>query len=402
MSLRKSAMLLAGAALAVGLVGNGVGAQFVDSVTAKENINVGTFACKIVNATQGAVIAVDGKSVTYTAPTINSSAPGSAPFSFTVKNAGSIAQELSVTAPSISAPWSIIGAPFGTVSLGANAITTYNTGVSWDELNNANLGQGGTLTWTVNCNEGVAGAVVFDNTPAVVPSNLPSYGPEAYSYNEWGAGATLAGTARNLRTATVTLSSWACQSGSWDKGDCVTTPGATYNVPITFNVYGVGTGDAVGALIATDTETFAIPYRPSADPGHCPKDPTYYAPDAVKWYDGTGCVNGLAVNVSFTFDGTVTLPDNVIFGVAFNSDHHGYSPLGGTNSPTDSLNIGTYPGTGDGTVAVAPSVGAWLPDGLSTYASTDGTPFAGPTTAVNSSMNDFGGYMPPVQITASN
>jgi hypothetical protein len=48
-------------------------------------------------------------------------------------------------------------------------------------------------------------------------------------------------------------------------GTCVTTPGDTYNVPITFNVYNVGTGNVVGTQIVSVTQTFAIPYRPSAD-----------------------------------------------------------------------------------------------------------------------------------------
>ncbi len=157
MSLRKVVGLLAGFALAVGLIGAGVGAQFTDLVTAKENINVGTFQCQIVAATPvgpSTVIAADGKSVTYTAPTIVSSAPGSAPFSFTVQNTGSIAQQLTVsTSPVLSSPWSIIGAPFAPVPLAAGDSTTYNTGVQWTELSNANLGQQGTVTWNVTCGE---------------------------------------------------------------------------------------------------------------------------------------------------------------------------------------------------------------------------------------------------------
>ena len=92
MSLRKIAGLLAAVGLAVGLIGSGVGAVFVDQVTATQNIDVGTFGCKIVSATTARRrrIAGDGKSVTYTSPTITSSAPGNAPFSFTVKNTGSI------------------------------------------------------------------------------------------------------------------------------------------------------------------------------------------------------------------------------------------------------------------------------------------------------------------------
>jgi hypothetical protein len=152
MSLRKIAGLLAAFGLVIGLIGGGVGAQFFDSVTATQNINVGTFACKIVSPSDG-TIAPDGKSVSYTAPTILSSAPSSAPFSFTVANTGSIADVLTVSVSPVGSPFSIIGAPFAAVPLAASANYTYNTGVSWGELNNSNLGASGTVTWTVNCGE---------------------------------------------------------------------------------------------------------------------------------------------------------------------------------------------------------------------------------------------------------
>jgi predicted ribosomally synthesized peptide with SipW-like signal peptide len=158
MSVRKIAGLLAGFALAVGLIGAGVSASFTDSVTAKENINVGTFSCGISAATDGATFgAIDtlgyAHSVSYTAPKIESSDAGSAPFSFTVQNTGSIPDVLTVATSPVSAPWSIIGAPFAPVALAAGASHPYNTGVSWTELGNGDLNAHGTVTWTVSCNE---------------------------------------------------------------------------------------------------------------------------------------------------------------------------------------------------------------------------------------------------------
>jgi len=154
MSLRKVAGLLAAAGITVGLIGGGVGANFTDQVTATQNIKVGTFSCLITDATAGATIAGDQKSVSYTAPTINSSAPGSAPFYFQVKNMGSIPQSLTVsTSPaSVSAPFSIIGV-LSPVPLAVGATYDYHTGLQWTELSNANLGTSGTVTWTVNCGE---------------------------------------------------------------------------------------------------------------------------------------------------------------------------------------------------------------------------------------------------------
>jgi hypothetical protein len=151
-SLRKVAALLAASGLIVGLIGSGVGAQFYDSVTANEHINVGTFSCVISDATPGAS-GVGTHSVSYTAPDITSSAPASAPFFFTVHNTGSIADVLTVSTSPVSSPFSIIGAPFGPVHLAGGATHTYDTGVQWGELDNSWLGQTGTVTWTVNCNE---------------------------------------------------------------------------------------------------------------------------------------------------------------------------------------------------------------------------------------------------------
>ena len=87
MSVKKVAGLVAGFALVVGLIGGGVSAAFTDSVSAVQNIHVGTLACSISSAS-GTVV---GKTLTYTVvPDIASSAPGSAPFSFTVSNTGTI------------------------------------------------------------------------------------------------------------------------------------------------------------------------------------------------------------------------------------------------------------------------------------------------------------------------
>jgi hypothetical protein len=194
------------------------------------------------------------------------------------------------------------------------------------------------------------------------------------------------------------MSSFACQTGGWNTSDCVTTPGATFSVPITFNVYTVAPGNAVGSLIATKTQTFNIPYRPSADATNCTGG------NAGKWYDGAACFNGKAGNITFTFAGEA-LPNSAIFGITFDTSNYGYSPLVSSGNPTDSLNVATYPGTG---ILTAPSVGTWLPDGQSTYLSTGPAngpsgPFAGPVTQMPTGPSDnFDGYMPAVRITATN
>lgn len=188
------------------------------------------------------------------------------------------------------------------------------------------------------------GQVIYDSTVSPLPGNLPSVGAEAYAFNELGDGVTFAGTSRNLRNVTVTLSSWGCQSGHWYSNDCVTTPGATFSVPITFNIYDAG-NPLPGSLIATRTQTFSVPYRPSADHTNCTGGRWYHA------VDGT-CFNGLATNITFNFSSqNVVLPNSAVYGIVYNTTSYGPSPIGTSAScfassggcPYDSMNIALAP-----------------------------------------------------------
>ncbi|HEY5275580.1 MAG TPA: hypothetical protein VIK38_03430 [Coriobacteriia bacterium] len=174
--------------------------------------------------------------------------------------------------------------------------------------------------------------------------DIPSVGAEAYAVNEFGNAVTFSASKnRSLSSVVVTMSSWGCQSGNWTSGDCLTTNGATFSVPITFNLYAA---DGV-TKIAWATQTFAIPYRPSASP-------TCAVDYPGEWYDNAlnACFNEVATNITFdTFtyagDVAVALPDNVVFGITYNTSGHGYSPFGYANAcnateagcPYDSLNI---------------------------------------------------------------
>jgi hypothetical protein len=194
----------------------------------------------------------------------------------------------------------------------------------------ASLGLLASISGAAAAGTPVKASVVYNSTIANGPrSNLPSVGAEAYAFDELGNQITLAGTARNLTSVTVTMSSWACVTGSWNGGDCSTPTGATFAQPITLNIYGVG--DTVNP-IATATQTFNIPYRPSAS-SKCT------GVDAGKWYQTSSktCFNGLASDVTFSFSG-VTLPDTLVYGIVYNTRDFGPSPTGVTG-PYDSLNI---------------------------------------------------------------
>lgn len=184
----------------------------------------------------------------------------------------------------------------------------------------------------------VDGDVIFDSIPSVLPSNSTSVGYQATQTRELGDKITFDGTSRDLKHAAVTLSSWACETGGGTS--CVTTPGATFNHPITLNLYNVAGDGSVGTLIDSVTQTFAIPYRPSADPT---------CPGGTAWRDTNGsCFNGMNHVIVFDASG-ITVPDSIIYSVAYNTQTYG-SPAVGVAGPYNSLNVSLIPST--------PAVGA--------------------------------------------
>ncbi|HEY8186109.1 MAG TPA: hypothetical protein VIF64_08575 [Pyrinomonadaceae bacterium] len=198
---------------------------------------------------------------------------------------------------------------------------------------------------TVGASQAFAqGLPIYNNIPSPLPGNVAGYGFEASGTSEFGDRIMFApATGRSLTTVTLTMSSWGCQSGHWYSGDCVTAPGATFSHPITLNIYNVVAGNQVGTLIGSVTQTFAIPYRPSADNVNCT------GANVGKWYDASSntCFNGKASDITFSLSG-LTVPNQVIFGVAYNTTHYGYTPIGPlapcNTSPGgcgyDALNVG--------------------------------------------------------------
>lgn len=185
---------------------------------------------------------------------------------------------------------------------------------------------------------------------APLPPNMPSYGFEAVSLTSLGDRIALKpGSPRTLHSINVAMSSWACQTGSWNLFNCASSPNATFPHPITITIY-----NGSGTLLATRTQTFSIPYRPSADP-------TCVGADAGKWKAANGtCYNGFASTITFDLRSlNVTLPDDVLaYDVSYNTRTHGPAPLGVTG-PYDSLNVGVY-----ASPATTPSVGSDLEPGF--------------------------------------
>ncbi|MBX3193890.1 MAG: hypothetical protein KF727_02170 [Microbacteriaceae bacterium] len=191
-----------------------------------------------------------------------------------------------------------------------------------------------------------AGAVVYDSIPGTPPPSYPSLGYQASQTAEFGDLVELAGTNRIASTVTVGMVSWACQSGAWNLGTCAfdNAQPTTFDHPITLNVYEEGT-PGPGALLASITDTVAVPFRPAVDAANCP------AATPTQWYDAGAatCQNGYYF--THTWDLTaanLTLPDRVVVSIAFNTNTWGYTPMGAPGN-YDSLNvavISTTPTTG--------------------------------------------------------
>lgn len=183
----------------------------------------------------------------------------------------------------------------------------------------------------------------YNAIPDKVPGNVPSVGFEATATRDFGDEVALGGKARTLDSMSVVMSSWGCEDGSWTTRDCVTSRGATFDVPLTFTIYADNAG-VPGAVLATRTRTVAVQYRPSASP----KCTDNNVPNG-KWYstkDHT-CYFGFAQTIEMNLP-DVTLPDQVIWTVKYNTTHYGAVPVGetaecyGTSNGCgyDSLNVG--------------------------------------------------------------
>jgi hypothetical protein len=174
------------------------------------------------------------------------------------------------------------------------------------------------------------GMTVYDSTLAPLPGNIPSLGFDATGTYELGNEITPLASSSPLDTVVVDLSSWACGSGSG--ATCTTTPGATFSMPITFNIY--NPASPTGSPIATETQTFNIPYRPTS--AGCPDD--------TAWYDATtkACYHGLSVPITFNFSSQdFVLPSTLVYGIEFSTESYGPSVAGisGVSGPWNSLNV---------------------------------------------------------------
>ena len=226
----------------------------------------------------------------------------------------------------------------------------------------------------------LAGATIaYNHIPNPLPPNYPSLGYQATQTAEFGDLVTLSGTARRAGSVTVAMSDWAKHS------DYPAMGASGFSHPITVNIYASNSG-ALGNLLGTVTQTFTIPWRPEADLT-CPGGTAWRASD-------TNCYNGFAFTIKLDFTSVpLTLPNDIIVGIAYNTNTWGYSPIG-QSGPYESLNVGVVDGSPSAGTDVNPDAVFWNTMTAANY--TDGG-FGGVGTF--RSDTNWSGYAPAFSVT---
>jgi len=177
-----------------------------------------------------------------------------------------------------------------------------------------------------------ASNTVYNAIPAALPPNVQSLGYEATSTAEFGDYVHLGGTSRNLDTVTVTMSNWALYS-DYVNDERYSADSTSWTHPITVNIYSnhLNENGIPDTLLATKTQSITIPWRPAANP----------ACGGTAWLaDDNNCYNGKAFNAVLDMsDLNVTLPNDVIVTVAYNTADYGAEPIQQAG-PYNSLNVG--------------------------------------------------------------
>jgi MYXO-CTERM domain-containing protein len=178
----------------------------------------------------------------------------------------------------------------------------------------------GSIMAVTACNAAAFAEVIFNSIPGTLAANYTSQPYQAQQVSEFGDRISFGGSARQLSAASVTMSMWG-RYEDWNVGGQYygtgAYAGAGYTQSFTFNIYAAGTGTAPGALLGTVTQDKYIQYRPTV------------------W----ASANGIAQNITFDLSGlAITLPESIVWGLAFNTETYGTSPTG-ANGPYNQLNV---------------------------------------------------------------
>jgi hypothetical protein len=240
--------------------------------------------------------------------------------------------------------------------------------------------------------------------------NLSSEGFECCQVDEFGDAVNLTQSDTATKVSVV-MQSWACASGSWYAHNCSTPkPPTKFAEPITLSIYRVvldtNMNPQPGTLLAQQTKTFMINYRPSANP-RCVGS-AYSAGGFIGKPDGY-CDEGLSQTISWNVKRPVTsLPSQVIVTLAYNTSTSGYSPYG-TNTPcyTSSGGCG-YDGLNVSADGNGGPIGSPIdPNGVQVYYtnSSDYTNYGcttyNPNYTVQDSSGCWAGYHPDIEVTGT-
>ena len=217
--------------------------------------------------------------------------------------------------------------------------------------------------------------VIYDTLGTPAPDVPASWNYESNATSEYGNLIAFDGTARQLQTVTVRMSTQATFSDYASFGTA-----AGYQQALTFNIYGAGSNGSPGALLTSDTINALIPWRPETTDGSCEG---WIASDTL-------CYLGYEFDVQFDFSSlNVSLPDSIVFGLAFNTQDSGAQPTG-IAGPYNQLAIGN---PGD-----PPATGT-NPDGDDVFINTTHD-LGGNTPGAFTESAGTGGFVPAVQFSA--
>ncbi len=174
-------------------------------------------------------------------------------------------------------------------------------------------------------------AVVYDNFNTVASEVKGHPNEDTYSYDSeyfpFGGMVEFSRRPGKLKSLTTQVDSFTCEHGVYSLENCLTLhPTKKFSYEMTASIYEVGPhNEALGSPIATSTERFKIPYRPSTIVS-CP------ATEEGRGF-GVNCdVGGYLATIKFKrfTPAAVVLPERAIILIA--------SAAG--NSPSDIVNVG--------------------------------------------------------------
>jgi predicted ribosomally synthesized peptide with SipW-like signal peptide len=156
---RKFAGLIASIAVGISLLGAGTYASFQANANATDTVKVGSFAIHVASSTPGAVVVNSGATHTVTLDTssspILSSGASQQALDFQVINDGAIPAKISVSSgDGLTGHFSdLLPNPIADVTLDPAGGTTpahdYTGGIKWSALDNTDLGQSHSVTYTI-------------------------------------------------------------------------------------------------------------------------------------------------------------------------------------------------------------------------------------------------------------